>query len=103
MLNFVVSQFVLEYLSEPTAKFMAFFESEHAFIRSITALVFHMVANMHCYSPQISPPEQKNLLINKSAHYFTTIFIVNTEGELCSTNRVSPREIRSIPATYTEC
>ena len=67
---------------------MASFESEHEFIRSTTALVFHMIANMHCYNSQISPPEQKNLLLNKTATFFTTIFKVNSEGELYSTNRV---------------
>lgn len=80
--------FVLEYLSFPTATFASFFNVPNSFPYYITAIIFRMIANQHLYNPAISHPDQKHFLINKIHDYFTTIFIVNNEGELVCTSRV---------------
>lgn len=80
--------FLLEYLSFPPATFASFFDVPGSFPHYITALIFRMFANLHCFNPKISAADQKNFLVNKIHHYFTTIFIVK-DGELCCTSRVN--------------
>ena len=84
-----MSLFILEYLSVSTEEFKNYFNIETPFPRYITALVFRMIANLHCFNPEVSPPDQKHFLIKKIAYYFTTIWKPGEDGEPICTSKVS--------------
>jgi len=83
-----LTQFILEYLSFPPERFALFFQVENSFPQYVTALIFRIIANLHCYNPSVSPPDQKHYLINKIYYFFTTIFVPNAEGEITRTSNL---------------
>ena len=89
LIVYLVTQFILEYLSFPPERFALFFQVENSFPQYVTALIFRIIANLHCYNPSVSPPDQKHYLINKIYYFFTTIFVPNAEGEITRTSNVS--------------
>jgi len=76
------TSFLLEFLSVSPDQFETYFNPEHTYQRYTTVLVFRMVANLHCYNPEVSPITQKDQLIRKVHDECSTIYALNEENEV---------------------
>ena len=85
---YVATLFLLEFFSTPTDHFASFFNAENTYQRYATVLAFRMIANLHCYNPTVSPPGQKDLLINTIAHHCTHMVSVTEDFQVIRLNKV---------------
>lgn len=78
-------------MSVPSANFVTYFEAKDSYQEYVSILMFRLVANLHCYNPDVSPAGQKGKFVREIVEHCSTLFTMSDDGI------ISQRKSLSIP------
>ena len=58
----------------PSQQFVGYFQNNNSYQQYIVVLVFRVIANLHCYNPDVSPIEHKGKLVQTIFYHCSTIW-----------------------------
>jgi len=74
--------FLLEILSVPSSLFVDYLQAIGSFQQYISLLIFRIIANLHCYNPEVSPKDHKGKFVRTILQQCSTIHGVDDAGEM---------------------
>jgi len=82
--------FVLQLLSVPPPIFVKYFQAKGSFQEYIAILTFRLVANLHCYNPDVSPEGQKGKFVHTIMQHFSSLYVLAEDGTVQKQKQLTP-------------
>ena len=80
----------MRYLTVKPQGFVKYFQAKQSYQEYITLLMFRVIANLHCFNSQVSPPEHEGLFVTTIIEHLSTMYVQNEDGELEQKKPLTP-------------
>jgi hypothetical protein len=97
--NFVTSvvdqgtPLILDILSAPSEQFVGYLNETGSFQQYICIIIFRIIANLHCFNPDVSPKDHEGKFVRTILHLCSTIFKLTESGEVIPQRVVCPARV----------